>query len=41
MPIHEKSLIRPENLIVFGSVGDAEANGFKPGRHEGTKRTKK
>ena len=33
--------IRPENLIVFGSVGDAEANGFTPGRHEGTKRDTK
>jgi aspartate carbamoyltransferase catalytic subunit len=32
--------IRPENLIVFGSVGDAEANGFKPGRHEGKKARK-
>ncbi|HEY42018.1 MAG TPA: aspartate carbamoyltransferase [Dehalococcoidia bacterium] len=33
--------IRPENLIVFGSVGDAEANGFKPGRHEGKKKARK
>jgi aspartate carbamoyltransferase catalytic subunit len=33
--------IRPENLIVFGSVADAEANGFKYGRHEGAKGAKK
>jgi aspartate carbamoyltransferase catalytic subunit len=33
--------IRPENLIIFGSVEDAESHGFKYGRHEGTKKTKK
>ncbi len=34
---HWAQIIKPENLIVFGSKSDAEAHGFKPGRFSADK----
>jgi hypothetical protein len=34
-------MIKPENLIIFNTMEEAEANGFMPGKHEGRSKARK